>query len=233
MENKLGTEGIKMAKTLTVDEVEKMRIKVIENAGELLEDAKLLLENKRYTRAYTLSHLLCEELSKIPMIGRALTESVMDKNYNWKELHKRLVNHNPKIRLFMIMPTVNIKDLEKVVSMPMDEGMDAFEKKLNNLKNNSLYSGFQGNEFKKPSEVITKEIAEAMFEIASDYFLFMKVAEKRLRGNTYKTVNEEFISEFSKLKEFGVENPDSMAFMNLFMKKTYESLKRSEKKKGN
>ncbi|MCU5707209.1 AbiV family abortive infection protein [Bacillus wiedmannii] len=117
-----------MAKKLSVDEVEKMRIKVIENASELLEDAKLLLENKRYTRAYTLSHLLCEELSKIPMIGRALTESVMDKNYNWKELHKRLVNHNPKIRLFMIMPTVNIKDLEKVVSMPMDEGMDAFEK---------------------------------------------------------------------------------------------------------
>lgn len=160
-----------MAKKLTVDEVEKMSLKVIENASELIEDAKLLLENKRYARAYTLSHLMCEELSKIPMFGRALTESAMDKNYNWKDLHKRLVNHNPKIRLFMMMPTVNVKGLEKIVGIPESQGVKAFEKTLNNLKNNSLYSGFQGNDFKKPSEVITKEIAETMFEIASEYFM--------------------------------------------------------------
>lgn len=171
-----------MAKKLTVDEVENMSLKVIENASELIEDAKLLLENKRYARAYTLSHLMCEELSKIPMFGRALTESAMDKNYNWKDLHKRLVNHNPKIRLFMMMPTVNVKGLEKIVGIPESQGVKAFEKTLNNLKNNSLYSGFQGNDFKKPSEVITKEIAETMFEIASEYFMFMKVTEGKLRG---------------------------------------------------
>ncbi|OKA30820.1 AbiV family abortive infection protein [Bacillus cereus] len=220
-----------MTKKLTVDEVEKMRLKVIENASELIEDAKLLLENKRYARAYTLSHLMCEELSKIPMFGRALTESAMDKNYNWKDLHKRLVNHNPKIRLFMMMPTVNIKGLEKVVGISMSQGVNAYEKALNNLKNNSLYSGFQNNDFKKPSEVITKEIAEAMFEIAYEYFMFMKVSEGKLRGTTHKTVGEDFIAYFSGLKEIVEKKPNSIEFMNFLMKKNYESLKESHKKK--
>ncbi|PEO28724.1 AbiV family abortive infection protein [Bacillus wiedmannii] len=222
-----------MAKKLTVDEVEKMRITVIENARELIEDAKLLLENKRYARAYTLSHLMCEELSKIPMIGRALTESAMDKNYKWNDLHKRLVNHNPKIRLFMLMPTVSVEALEKIVGMSMDKGITAFEKKLNNLKNNSLYSGFQGEIFNKPSEIITKEIAESMFEIASDYFKFMEVAVKNLQGTAHKIVEKEFISSFSKLKEFGEKNPDSIQFMNFLMKRTFEGIKKNQGRKDN
>ncbi|HFK1430536.1 TPA: AbiV family abortive infection protein [Bacillus cereus] len=220
-----------MAKNLTVDEVEKMRLKVIENASELIEDAKLLLENKRYARAYTLSHLMCEELSKIPMIGRALTESAMDKNYNWKDLHKRLVNHNPKIRLFMMMPTVNVKGLEDIVDMPVSQGIKAFEKTLNNLKNNSLYSGFQGDDFKKPSEVITKEMAETMFKIASEYFMFMEVTEGKLRGNTHKSVDEDFIVYFSGLKEMIAQNPETIELMTLFMEESYEWVKESQKKK--
>ncbi|KXI46191.1 MULTISPECIES: AbiV family abortive infection protein [Bacillus cereus group] len=220
-----------MAKKLTVDEVENMSLKVIENASELIEDAKLLLENKRYARAYTLSHLMCEELSKIPMFGRALTESAMDKNYNWKDLHKRLVNHNPKIRLFMMMPTVNVKGLEKIVGIPESQGVKAFEKILNNLKNNSLYSGFQGNDFKKPSEVITKEIAETMFEIASEYFMFMKVTEGKLRGTTHKAVGEDFIAYFSGLKEMVEQNPETLELLTLLIEKNYECLKESRKKK--
>ncbi|WP_433771752.1 AbiV family abortive infection protein [Bacillus wiedmannii] len=220
-----------MAKKLTVDEVEKMRLKVIENASELIEDAKLLLENKRYARAYTLSHLMCEELSKIPMICRALTESAMDKNYKWKDLHKRLVNHNPKIRLFMMMPTVNVKGLEKIVDIPVSQGIKAFEKTLNNLKNNSLYSGFQGDDFKKPSEVITKEIAETMFEIASEYFMFMEVTEGKLRGTTHKSVGEDFIVYFSGLKEMIEQNPETIELLTLFMEESYEWIKECQKKK--
>ncbi|WP_373951420.1 AbiV family abortive infection protein [Vibrio pomeroyi] len=45
-----------------------MSKKAYDNACELVEDAKILLSNSRYPRAYVLAHLATEEIAKLPII---------------------------------------------------------------------------------------------------------------------------------------------------------------------
>ena len=45
-------KGDIIMKALTFDELEQAYIKVYENAAELLEEARILLNNNKYARAY-------------------------------------------------------------------------------------------------------------------------------------------------------------------------------------
>ncbi|MFO1206918.1 MAG: AbiV family abortive infection protein [Burkholderiales bacterium] len=49
---------------LSVAEIERLRALVFQNSVELLEEADLLFQHKRFARAYTLAHLSSEELAK-------------------------------------------------------------------------------------------------------------------------------------------------------------------------
>jgi AbiV family abortive infection protein len=59
---------------LSVEELLDGYREALANAGELLDEAELLLENEHYARAYFLAHIACEEMAKSPMFYRVACE---------------------------------------------------------------------------------------------------------------------------------------------------------------
>lgn len=60
---------------LSFGKLEEAYIFVYENAKELLEESKLLFDNKRYARSYALAQIAHEELAKLPIIYQEATRS--------------------------------------------------------------------------------------------------------------------------------------------------------------
>ena len=83
---------------LSLGQIEAARELLISNATDLIDESNLLLKEKRYARSYTLAHIACEELSKIPMLVRAGTWVALGYRVDWKALDKRLKSHQAKVR---------------------------------------------------------------------------------------------------------------------------------------
>jgi len=65
------------------------------NVKELLEDAELLKENKKYPRALSLAILSLEELVKVPLLMDTLRYS-KDDNEKWRKFWKSFISHSNK-----------------------------------------------------------------------------------------------------------------------------------------
>ena len=69
---------------------------------------------------------------------------------DWKKFYKRMRSHNEKISGFMVTNTFFNIDLDEGIKDIIEnyENVDFSNvKNLNNLKNNSIYSGFINNKF--------------------------------------------------------------------------------------
>jgi AbiV family abortive infection protein len=73
------------------------------NAGELLDEPELLLENEHNARAYFLAHIACEEMAKSPMLYRVACELALDLAPDWRKLDRRPRDHQDKIRNVLTM----------------------------------------------------------------------------------------------------------------------------------
>ena len=62
---------------LSFGKLEEAYIFAYENAEELLQESRLLYENKRYARCYTLAQFAHEELAKLPIIYQEATRSFL------------------------------------------------------------------------------------------------------------------------------------------------------------
>lgn len=171
-------------KKWTVDEIENARKLILKNAQELLSESELLLENKCFARAFTLSHLSKEEASKIPMLVKAGFKTASGKSFDWNKLNRRMVKHTSKITMFSLMNF-----------FLSDENKFPNTKKLNNLKNSSLYCGVSDGKYVMPSEIITEELAEESISTAKQLIGFFEWSEKGTVGKTEEMVNN---PEFKK-----------------------------------
>jgi len=165
---------------LTLKKIEIIRKKILENAHQLLEDAVLLLRNKRWARAFGLTHLASEELAKLLMLHTAAIHIIRGKKFDFKTLNKRLNNHKAKIRNILVMEVLLTTNDDKIGPRNLKEylergkrfynfkglrevNLDVEVNKFNNLKNNCLYAQFFKGEILKPSEIITEEMAREYF----------------------------------------------------------------------
>jgi AbiV family abortive infection protein len=82
---------------LKVEEIEKIFLKIYENACELLDEAELLYNHQKYARAYSCAHIAFEELGKLPMLYSAAINVYNGKKTDWKYLNKRIRDHKRKI----------------------------------------------------------------------------------------------------------------------------------------
>lgn len=154
------------AKILTFEQMREGSAKILSNAKELVSDADLLFAHQKFARTYTLAHLACEELSKILILFRAATKLVTKREVDWKELDKRLRDHNGKIRMGFIgdyILTTKPNEPQRT-----DGPMSAIEHwyVFNNLKNESLYTTLLGDNFQAPADVISPSSAEWMLGVA-------------------------------------------------------------------
>src|SRR5438094_4326761 len=97
---------------LTVEEIEDARIKVRENAHELLDEAELLLSNEKYARAYALAHLASEEMAKLPMLVSTAMNLLRGVEVDWKKFTSRFQKHETKIQGILIGDYLNDPNVE-------------------------------------------------------------------------------------------------------------------------
>jgi len=169
-------------KPLSIEQIEQAREKLLNNAEQLFTESLLLFENGHFARSYTLSHLCCEEIAKIPMLVGAGLDIVAGEEVDWKKLGKRLTSHTEKIE------AVHAHDYFRSEIRADDSDFKAYEKAmetiphLNNMKNNSLYAGIVGDNYVQPSEVVSAEDAVELISITKDRLAYIQHGEKHTRG---------------------------------------------------
>ena len=131
---------------LSVQEIEALRVLVLENARDLLGESELLFQHKKFARAYSLAHLSSEELAKLLALASTGVILVNGGTINWKKLDEKLRSHTAKLKGLLF-----VDFLGKAVN-PTTRDIEVHQEKLsqlellNELKNASLYAGvYQGD----------------------------------------------------------------------------------------
>ena len=145
---------------LTVDTIIDGMIKITSNAQSLVDEGELLFKNGYYSRAYTLSHIAREEMSKLFILFKVGIEIIGEKKYDYKKLQKRLRDHKSKIQFFTL-------------PVALDGLNGEYIKGINKRKNDSLYVGYEKELFMLPSEHITEHIARRTLDIATSNIIRM------------------------------------------------------------
>lgn len=173
---------------LTVDTIIDGMIKITLNAQSLVEEGEILYEHKYYARTYTLAHIAREEISKLYMLYKVGIEIIAGKKFDHKTLEKRLRNHKSKIQFFS-MPIV------------VDGLNGSYIKGMNKRKNDSLYVGYEDNNFISPSENITEHIAKRTLDLATSHIIKLTGIQKIIESLDYwyKAPKEEFDKAFGKI----------------------------------
>ena len=138
---------------ITVDDIIDGMVKITLNAQSLADEAELLLNNKYFARAYTLSHIAREEISKLYILFRIGIEVIAGKEYDNKKLQKRLNSHKSKIEFFSF-------------PIALHRQKDKFVETINERKNNSLYVGWKDSKFQSPSEAISEHISKRTVDLS-------------------------------------------------------------------
>ena len=185
------------------------RLKILENASDLIRDADCLFEEGRWARSAFLSHIAIEELGKYLMIMGAIVNHI-SKQIDWKKFWKRFVSHRSK--------TQNIFFFDAALSPPEEdeEILRDFEKaesdsaKFQKEKLSSLYVDFRNDQFILPMDVVNEDTAKRAIENAKavlDFFqngenlVFSKVDLGKLTADTVARIEEEVKKLSTKLKE--------------------------------
>ncbi|WP_176586106.1 AbiV family abortive infection protein [Priestia megaterium] len=181
---------------LSFGKLEEAYIFVYENAKELLEESRLLFENKRYARAYALAQIAHEELAKLPIIYQEATRSFFKEGHDWKTFHKRLRSHESKNKQNYVFyqTMLNIKGNESM-NLEYNKIQDnlAF---VNQLKNISLYADIKNNKFTKPTIEIKKNLAKTHLELVEEMFKTYSLTGFHIKGG----IKKELDSDKAKLK---------------------------------
>ena len=153
-----------MNENIKISEIKKGIELSIENSFELLRDAEILFENKRYARAYSLSQLALEEIGKSVILFDFYRKLQGDdrKTFDFKTFRRNFRDHKWKT-----YESIFIELLMKGGSKSPEFKKFALEnfKKIqknkkghyDNLKNQSLYVSLLNDKFKKPDELFKKE----------------------------------------------------------------------------
>ena len=188
-------------KSLTVDQIESARVKVLDNARELVEEAELLLANRRFARAYALSQLACEEMAKIPMLIRAATDTLMGLEFDWPKLWKRLRSHHAKISGILFIDWLVDPNVDGDADLKRLKEDLANVANYNKLKNWSLYVDFSDDEFWKPSELVSEDSATAFVKLGRSRLTFFETVELDTQGEIQRMVETPLFKELWKEQE--------------------------------
>lgn len=186
---------------LDAEQLENAYIVVYQNAIDLLEEAKILYNNQRYARAYFLAQISFEEIGKLPIILHETTRATFKEEHDWKKFYRRLRSHNAKNEMNVIFNAF----LEKPnLDWDFKEIKDEV-KRLNILKNASLYSDLDGSKFVKPSSVVSKDSAYSRIQVAESHLEVMTLTDLHKPGTIIKLLNTDIAKINRKImKEFGL-----------------------------
>jgi len=155
---------------LSPDEIKRGIFLALENARELSEDAEILFKSGKYARAYTLYQLGMEEVGKSNILFNALAGLRYNhKDVDWNAMNKGFWRHTTKSERAIAIEKLMVDMLKtEATDVAGIEDWEAYYEQLSNIdvdkldkmKNDSLYLGFEDGKFRLPKDAITKEMTE-------------------------------------------------------------------------
>jgi len=167
--------------------------KSLVNATDLFDDAEILLNQKRYPRAYTLFQFAIEEIGKASMIFEFLLNTDYENKIEQNKFKKKFIDHKSKIEssigidLLLAFSIPNQKLKSKLIHNVNRQQNKINE--LNNLKNSSLYTDIVNDRFILPNELINEKMVSEIQFISN------------LRLKSAKQIYEIALGNFDKLHE--------------------------------
>jgi len=155
-----------MNEKIDISEIKKGIKFSIDNAFELIEEAEILFENKKYARTYSLSQLALEEIGKSVILFDLYHTLQADDRHkiDFKKLNKNFKDHKSKTFELLIVglimkgkDKIESAEFEKIASKNLKEIQRNKSGYFDKLKNESLYVSYNKKKFEKPSELISKE----------------------------------------------------------------------------
>lgn len=156
--------------SLSLTEIDNAIDALLDNASQLTEEAKVLLDAGRFARAFALAQLAREELSKSMMLQAAGARLVTRVSVCWKKLKRRLRNHTDKLRLESCLHAIQLygaghaAESEKLLSR-----ISAIANYQNDLKNAALYVGIKEGAMSTPSNLFDKSLASDSIALAHSW----------------------------------------------------------------
>lgn len=192
--------------------------KSLSNASELFDDAEVLFKLNRLPRAYTLYQLAIEEIGKASIIYNFILRENYQDELEQRKFKKQFLSHPKKtensigldVLLAFLIPNSKLKT--KIIYQVYNQEKSI--EKLNNLKNNSLYTNLQNGKFIAPKEIIKNKlasdiqfvaqirlnVAKQFYKIAIENFDKLQEATKNINEEEMITNPPEEILELSKFK---------------------------------
>ncbi|WP_049679672.1 AbiV family abortive infection protein [Peribacillus loiseleuriae] len=176
---------------LSFEKLEEAYICVYENAGELLEESRLLFRNNKYARSYALAQFAHEELAKLPIIYQEATKSFFKEKHDWKKFHNRLRSHESKNKqnfaFYQMMLNFTGNGSLNLKKEEIKDNL-AF---VNHLKNVSIYTDIKNNKFTKPSNEIGKNLAKTQLELVEEMFKTFSLSSFHIAGGIKKSLDND------------------------------------------
>lgn len=138
--------------------------KALNNAEELIEEAKILAKYNKYARSYTLFQFSIEEVGKAILVLKFILECDIEDANETKKFFKNFTSHIVKTNISQGIDFMFALEIEKSPHSKKLLEEFIFERTdvivSNMYKNYSLYTSFKDGEFYQPSEIITKKMLD-------------------------------------------------------------------------
>jgi len=118
------------------------------NAIALVDDSRLLKENGRHARAFSLAILALEELGKIPLILNMILYRVDDANA-WQEFWRKFNSHQTKLEVWSTYGKLFLRVLNRDYETEFPAGVEPL---LDKLKQLGFYVNFFSDQFVFPED---------------------------------------------------------------------------------
>ena len=159
---------------LTIKQITVLSDYCLQNASELVEEARLLFSNKRYARAFFLSVLTLEEASKRDILWQAIFLGEDEKQ--WKEFWNKFLNHDVKLTTalwdHMIVYSNKAKNTPREIFYEHLREMKRLEgeaKEINSFKKWAMYVDVIEGQPITPSQIVDRKFALIMLESAQKH----------------------------------------------------------------
>jgi len=131
------------------------------NSADLLTEADLLFDSKRYARALALSHFAMEEMGKVVSLLSLAVELAIGSEPDWRAAEKAWSSHNVKFELFHVVDLVT--QASTATALSEDLGLlEEFEMRLAGrpLREMSLYVDIDDGVAQVPSARFPEDLAK-------------------------------------------------------------------------
>jgi AbiV family abortive infection protein len=159
---------------LKVEDIEKISLKIYENACELIEEAEILYNHKKFARAHACAQFSIEEFAKLPMLFTIATKVSKGDKVDWKDLNRRLRDHKSKTSLsFGLIGLMGKNMLNNLKINKIDDEFDLYAHFPENLQE---FKKFLEQDFKFEANIFMDYLNQPLDDLMKEFVIRQAIA---------------------------------------------------------